>query len=308
MGIYDRDYYRNDGPGIFDSLMPSGAICRWLIGINVAVFFLQIVTSTSPSANDGWVTEGFVLDTHAVLEGQVWRLLSYAFLHATDTPFHILFNMLFLWWFGSDLEIIYGRREFLAIYLVSALCGGVAFELWGILQDRSAFCLGASGAVTTMLCLYACHFPRRVIYVFMILPMPIWLFAVFNIVQDSFILLSGQQSRVAVIVHLAGAGFALMYFYGKWSLSHGWQTLLGWKQAQSRPRLKLFDPAPQKEEPVAVSASSTASMAPVVMDEHLEAKLDAVLEKIARKGKDSLTEQEQQILKQAAEMYKRRRS
>ena len=44
MGIQDRDYYRNEGPSILDTLMPTGIVCRWLIGINVVVFILQLVT------------------------------------------------------------------------------------------------------------------------------------------------------------------------------------------------------------------------------------------------------------------------
>ena len=49
------------------------------------------------------------------------RLLSYAFLHDPGDIFHILFNMLFLWWFGSDVEDLYGPREFLSFYLTAAL-------------------------------------------------------------------------------------------------------------------------------------------------------------------------------------------
>src|SRR5437899_2781684 len=127
MGIYDRDYFRNESPSILDSLMPSGLVCRWLIGINVVVFILQKVFEnhtriqlpegmiTLPQA--GWVTEWLILDPTKVMQGQVWRLLTFAFLHAPDTLVHILFNMLFLWWFGSDVEQLYGRKEFLAIYL-----------------------------------------------------------------------------------------------------------------------------------------------------------------------------------------------
>jgi hypothetical protein len=78
-----------------------------------------------------------------------------------------------------------------------------------------------------------------------------------------------------------------------------------WKKPRARVRLKLFNPDPEREEAVAVSANSAPQAA---ADEYLEAKLDAVLEKIARSGKESLTNQEQEILRKAAEMYKRRRS
>src|SRR5262245_401598 len=101
MGIYDRDYYRNEGPGFLDSLWPSGLICRWLIGINVAIFILQMLTTSQGgdgirAGSSSWLTDWLTLDTAAVLRGEVWRLLTYAFLHASFG--HILFNMLFLWW------------------------------------------------------------------------------------------------------------------------------------------------------------------------------------------------------------------
>ncbi len=312
MGIQDRDYYRHEGPSVLDSLMPSGVVCRWLIGVNVVVWVLQMVAlNTAQLAgpdlqrSDGWVTDWFILDIHAVLRGEIWRLLSFAFLHAPDAPFHLIFNMLFLWWFGSDIEQLYGRKEFLAIYLGSALAGGLAYLAWGVARGEAHLCLGASGAVSTMLILCALHYPRRIIHVFMILPMPIWLFAILNLVQDAFIFTGVYKSTTAAVVHLAGAAFALAYY--KWQrrfteVVGGW---MWWQTPRTRARLKLYRPEPDDDEPVAVSAAVASSAS---VDEYLEAKLDAVLEKIARTGKDSLTDQEEDILKQAAAMYKRRRN
>jgi membrane associated rhomboid family serine protease len=307
MGIQDRDYYRNDGPSIFDSLMPRGLVCRWLIGINIAVFLLQLVgQSAAHGQGQGLITDWLILDTEKVWHGQVWRLVTFAFLHATEPPFfHILFNMLFLWWFGSDLEQLYGRKEFLAVYLVSALLGGAAFMLWSLAQPGTMYCLGASGAVTTLLVLCALHFPRRVIYLFAILPMPIWLFAIFNVAQDAFIFVGGHRTNIAVVVHLAGAAFAVGYFKWQGSIVEVLSGFRWWKNTPPRVRLKVFNPDLDKEEPVAVSAVSTSSAS---VDEHLEAKLDAILEKIAKSGKDSLTQKEQEVLQQAAQMYKRRRN
>jgi membrane associated rhomboid family serine protease len=303
MGIQDRDYYRNEGPSVLDSLMPSGIVCRWLIGINVAVFIVQQVAQTT--APPGWVNEWFMLDVDAVRHGQVWRLLSFAFLH--DGMMHIFFNMLFLWWFGSDVEQLYGRKEFLAIYLLSALLGGVAYEVWGLVQPTGP-CLGASGAVSTMLILCALHYPRRIIHVMALFPVPIWLFALFCVAMDVYGLF--HRTQTAVVVHLAGAAFAVAYYKWQRSITEIVSGLMWWRNRRSRPRLKLFQPDPEREEPVAVSANAnvSSSSAPVQVDEHLEAKLDAVLAKIAKSGKESLTQQEQEILQQAAQMYKRRRT
>jgi membrane associated rhomboid family serine protease len=122
MGIYDREYYRKETPSFLGSFTERGQICKYLIMVNVAFFILQIITLPQPEQriaqplSNGPFTDALQLDADAVLHGQVWRLLTYAFLHSPATFTHILFNMLFLWWFGSDVEDLYGPKEFLAIY------------------------------------------------------------------------------------------------------------------------------------------------------------------------------------------------
>lgn len=315
MGIQDRDYYRKEGPGILDALVPAGLVCRWLIGINVGVFLLQLIAEASARATQedfhaaGWVTDWFILDVRAVWHGEVWRLLTYAFLHSTDGFFlHLVFNMLFLWWFGSDLEHHYGGREFLAFYLVAAFLGGVAFEAWHLALGNFPRALGASGAVTAVLVLSAFHYPRRLIYVFLFLPVPIWAFAAFNVAKDAYQAYwetQGISSGVAVIVHLAGAAFATAYFKLQWSITRTFRGVAWWRRSRSRPRLKLFEPEVDRKEPVAVSANPLSFS---TMDEHLEAKCDALLEKIKKSGRQSLTPEEEAILKQASDMYKKRRT
>jgi membrane associated rhomboid family serine protease len=307
MGIYDRDYYRKDGPSFLGMLMPSGQVCKWLIGINVAVYIVQLATRPD-DINVGPFTDALVLDTRAVLHGQVWRLLTYAFLHSPDTIFHILFNMLFLWWFGSSLEELYGPREFALFYLASALAGGIAFTAWSTATGEPGYCLGASGAVTAALVLYACHFPHAVIYMFFFLPVPIWFFALFNVAQDAFMFLGRFKTQTAVLVHLTGAAFAVGYYWSQIRLSSifNFNVMQAWRRARARGRLKLYRPeAEAPREPVSVLAPSTP---PPPADEHFEARLDAVLAKIARTGKESLTEDERRILVQASELYKKRRT
>ena len=74
---------------------------------------------------------------------------------------HIFFNMLFLWWFGSEIEQVYGSREFLAFYLVvAAFLGGGGFPNSRGRWSRAQICSAeASGAVTAVLVLYAFHYP-----------------------------------------------------------------------------------------------------------------------------------------------------
>ncbi len=337
MGIYDRDYYRNEGPSFLGSITSTTQVCTWLIVINVAVFIVQMMdlrgafgqplaftsafdltTGLAPRAADGQAGDdvrGFGQpDGRAfhpprdepgrsgVLQGQVWRLLSYAFLHGGFA--HIFWNMLFLWWFGSDVEQIYGSREFLAFYLVSALLGGVAFvltQLAGLIGPGS--CVGASGAVTAVMVLTALHFPTRTILLFFILPVPIWLFVVYQVGKDFSTFLSGIDTEVAVTVHLGGAAFAFAYYKLQFRVLNFLPDFRAWRRQRSRPKLRVY----REEEPVAAPAPRTAAAA-ADLDEHLEAKVDAVLAKVAKHGQNSLTDNERQILLRASEVYKKKRS
>jgi membrane associated rhomboid family serine protease len=309
MGIYDRDYYRKDGPSFLGSVAEQGRVCKWLIAINVIVFVLQIVIRPAPAPwysdevtpSLGWVTDTFILDIDKVMHGQVWRLLTYAFLHEPGSLWHILFNMLFLWWFGKEVEDIYGQREFLAFYLVSAFLGGAAYLLWGLGKPPYHPCLGASGAVTACMVLFACHYPRHTILLFMFIPVPIWIFVAFQVAQDTFYFVSGLHTTTAVVVHLAGAAFGLAYYKFQFRVVNFWPQLRGWQRRRGQPRLRVYHE--ERQEPVSVAAPSTSDV-----DEHLEAKMDAVLEKVKKSGLDSLTEHERQILVRASEVYRKKRT
>jgi hypothetical protein len=178
-----------------------------------------------------------------------------------------------------------------------------AFEGDAAWAGQLMICLGASGGVTAIMVLFACHFPQRVVLVFFILPMPIWALVALAVLMDSFVLLSGQQTQTAVIVHLAGAGFGFAYYKLQWRVSPLWTWLRTWRGQRSRPRLRVFQAEDEPAEPVAVGPASASNV-----DEQLEAKLDAVLEKVARSGQASLTESEREILFRASEIYKRKRT
>jgi membrane associated rhomboid family serine protease len=319
MGIYDREYYRGDGPSFLGSFADRARTCKWLIGINVVLFLLQAVAqprnrvqyerdengeivAVQPVPQVNKFTDALELKADKVVQGQVWRLLSYAFLHDPSSIWHLVFNMLALWWFGADVEDLYGPKEFLAVYLVSAVLGGIAFTLaWLAHLSSSPNCLGASGAVIAVMVLCAIHYPTRTILLFWFVPVQIWLLVVLYVAYDAFQFVSQAETQTAVTVHLAGAGFAFLYYKANWRLVPMWNSVLAWPRQLLRPKLRIYREEPRQ--PVSVSAPSAGNV-----DEQLEAKLDAVLEKVARHGKQSLTETENQILMRASEIYKRRRS
>jgi membrane associated rhomboid family serine protease len=314
MGIYDRDYYRRDGPSFLGSFSIQGQTCKWLILINIAVYVIQLLTRVREPIGGGFFlwqagpfTDALLLDPAKVMHGEVWRLLTYAFLHSPDVWQHIVFNMLFLWWFGSDVESLYGPREFLAFYLGAALAGGVIYQLVAMFQGDHGQCLGASGAVTAVMVLCALHFPNRMILLFFILPVPIWAFVIFQVAQDAFIFVGGVKTGTAVTVHLGGAAFGFLYYKMHWRLTGLMPSLRSWKARGVRPRLRVYHGAEDGSQPATVHVAAPPPAQPEV-DEHFEAKLDAVLAKVARTGQASLNDTEKQILLRASEVYKKRRS
>ncbi|HEV3204098.1 MAG TPA: rhomboid family intramembrane serine protease, partial [Gemmataceae bacterium] len=207
MGIYDREYYRRDKTSFLGSIADRGNVCKWLILINGICFVIQLVTIPPRHQGYGPFTEALWLVPQKVLDGEIWRLLTHAFLHAPDSWTHIIFNMLFLWWLGRDVEDIYGSREFLAFYLVAAVLAGLAFLGWGLAQRSNAPALGASGAVTAVMVVCACHYPNRQFLFSFFIPIPLWLLVIINVLQDTFVFVSQTKTTVAVAAHLDGAAF-----------------------------------------------------------------------------------------------------
>ncbi len=309
MGVNDRDYIRKDGPSFLGSFIERGTVCKWLVGVNVVVFLLQIITATQ---NSDPVTSALELNVSDVMHGQVWRLLTYAFLHDPNYIWHIVFNMLLLWFFGRDVEDLYGPREFLAFYLAAAFLGGVAFCAAypiGFNGGPAGYlALGASGAVTAVLVLCAIHFPRRIVYVMMLLPVPIWLFVIGSVAIDLYIMLSRQNTGVAVSIHVGGAAFAFLYHRFHWRidglLQRFWPNVQYWRKRATGPRLRVYREEPPAREPV----RATAAVAPGVDEDRIKAEMDAVLEKISRVGRENLTPDELEVLRRASEILRRRRT
>src|SRR6185295_16811627 len=140
-----------------------------LIGANVLVFFAQLVKPV--------LTTTLGLEPSAVVEHlRFWQLVTYMFLHGGVS--HILFNMLALWMFGTELERIWGTRYFLKYYFVTGVGAAILTILFSLLPFEFAFALrgaiiiGASGAIYGLLLAYALYFPDRPIYMYLLFPIP----------------------------------------------------------------------------------------------------------------------------------------
>src|SRR5262249_2185013 len=116
-----------------------------------------------------------LVPSKVIQQGQVWRLITHAFCHDRYGLWHILLNMLALYWFGVTLEIMFGRREFAVFYFAGILAAAftnIALDLY-LGNDTPA--IGASGAVMAVMMLYTWHFPHSVLYVCWVIPMEMWM-------------------------------------------------------------------------------------------------------------------------------------
>jgi membrane associated rhomboid family serine protease len=304
MGIYDREYYRDERSSFLGSLNRQGQVWKSLIFVNVVLFVLQLLTAERGGV-DGSVTEALVVKTDAVLHGQVWRLLTGAFVHSADWK-HILFNMLILWWAGSEVEGIYGPREFLAFYLTAAVFSSCAFVIWDVLSGSGHSAMyGASGAVNACLLLFALHFPTRTVLLFFVLPVPVLVLALVYVTFDAFGALGHRPGEnIAFAAHLGGALFGFLYYKLHWRITNLLPSRRLLSIGRPHPRLRVYRGEAQSREPERVAAPAGPLPASETI---LEAELDAVLAKVARDGKGSLSEREQQVLMRASEIYRNRR-
>jgi rhomboid family protein len=310
MGIYDRDYYREDQRWSNPFARSQGTV--FLCLLYLFMFIAQVATQQDglprfpPPA--GGLTEALQLDVNKVLQGEVWRVISYALVHQPWNVFHLIFTIGFLAWIGHQVEDLYGSKEYLAFFFLTTLLGGIAYTIVAAFMANPPPLLGPSGAVTAVLILFALHYPTRRMFYF-----PIWVIVAFYALMDIAGLAGGHANPAAVAVHLAGAGFAFLYHTYTLRVLNWLPSGRGSGQTVRRvPRPKVRVQEKREPEPAAATSAAAGAQGAAVssgpgVNEHLEAKLDEVLAKVAKHGKESLTEVEREILLKASEIYKKRR-
>jgi membrane associated rhomboid family serine protease len=282
MGIYDREYYREDEAGRFG----ARSMVLNLVLINVGIYVAELFLGNNffGASLESWLSLKPDLFSHP---WHFYQLVTYGFVHDPDDLRHIVFNMLFLWFAGRDVEGIYGPKEFLRIYLTAIILAGLVYVIAAPLTHSFVPVLGASGGIMAILALYALHFPRRTILFMFVIPLPAWVVFLIFFISD----VSGAirpTDNTAHVAHVAGAVFGFIYYRSGWNLGRwipsGWK----WSGLRPRPKLRVHEPD---------------------VDEHdLKRQMDEILRKITRTGEESLTRQERRILEEASRRFRRRQT
>tara|TARA_B100001964_G_scaffold92583_1_gene103902 strand:+ start:382 stop:1254 length:873 start_codon:yes stop_codon:yes gene_type:complete len=287
-----KDSYNKLGPGFGLSI---GS--RWtraimiLIIVNVSVFVVQLLFSTISSqwggitdidgvvpqlalGPDQFTTMFWLYQPLAIGKLWLWQFVTYMFLHSVSSPWHIIFNMLVLWMFGSQVERAMGTRKFLTMYFTAGIFAGIFCCLF----TPNSPIIGASGAIFAIEIAFAMFFPNTTV-VFYVFPIKakylVMIFAGITVISC----IMPTSGSIAHFAHLGGLvyGFLFIRYESKFS-----SFLLSWQNQQQKKEC-------QKEE-------------------NIKRQVDALLDKVNQGGMKSLTRRERYFLRSASKRYRKSRS
>jgi len=187
------------GPG------PMTPAVKAIIFANIALFVLSLFFQQQLNSYFGLIPQ-------AVVErGWLWQVGTYLFLHAD--AWHILFNMLGVWMFGTELERVWGTQAFAKYYAVTGVGAGIVavaaafLPIPALAASYTSVTIGASGALFGLLLAYAMRWPERPILLILI-PVPAKYFVM---IYGALALLSVNNPRVSAAAHLGGLLVGYLY-------------------------------------------------------------------------------------------------
>lgn len=256
----------------------SGTMTIRLVMINIGVFSgiqiinalerLQVFDFAGGSSDQYFSQFWFALPVSGLsILFKPWTLLSSLFAHFS--LWHLFGNLLFLYFAGNTYEQFFGRKRLLKLYLLGGLAGNLseilAQFIFPALQDSSFSVVGASGAIMAIFIALAVSQPHLKVQLFGIFPLRIYMIAIFFFLKD--LTGVGTEDQVAHFAHLGGA------LYGLWSVR------------QLKPKMKVKKGGrPMTDEQYRANKQ-------VRQD-----RLDAILDKISKRGYDVLTKEEKDFL------------
>jgi len=274
-------------------ILRSGSKLNLLIGINIAVFLAVNI----PAVIERLFFESNFIASHLndylslpaylpKLLTRFWTPFTYMFMHAG--VLHILFNMLWLYWFGQIFEEYVGKKRTLGLYIMGGLAGALLFVLAfntipAFTHANAAYLsvmVGASASVMAIIVATATLLPDYTISLIFIGPVRLKWLALFFVIID-FLGITGLNAG-GEMSHLGGALLGYVYIR---QLQNGndWIGNID-KLFRGRPKLKI----------VAKNTSKNPSALPRQED------VDVILDKISKSGYDSLSKQEKEILFRAS--------
>jgi membrane associated rhomboid family serine protease len=274
MGYQDRGY-SSRGSGGFGGFMLTPWVKRLMIA-NTAVYLVSLVLP-------GIVSLLALQPASALI--RPWTLFTYMFVHGGF--WHLILNMLVLFFFGPSLEERWGGREFIKYYIICGL-GGAALAFPFALHGHV---LGASGAMYGVMLAFAMNWPDMPIYVYAIFPVKakylIGILFAFSLIST----LQPSGDATAHFAHLGGivAGFIYLKLDFR-----GANTFKKLKRMVNKPKLTVVSTTPPEQKPRARNRR----------DDRILDDVDKVLDKISTQGMASLTPEERKLLDEVSRKYR----
>lgn len=286
---------------IKNTFSPTGKMVSRLIVINIVLFLVLRVTDLIAflSASDFTIQSlisypYFILALPSGLSNLLthpWTLITYGFTHFE--LFHLVFNMLWLFWIGSILTEYLGNKKILPVYMMGSWFGGALYILFynifpyfSNVVDQSS-CIGASAGIMAIILAAAVLLPDYSIIIF-IWPIRLkWLAAIF--VGIDIISISFDGNPGGHIAHLGGALFGYIYIA---SYRNGTDLSL-WFNNVADSIISVL--SGRKKMKVTYSSTSSRSYERK-KDIDKQKKIDSILDKISKSGYESLSAEEKEIL------------
>ncbi len=266
----------------------SRSIVEKIIVINIILFVLTYLFNTFSflfKVDENLIIEWFSLQPEFdILLYKPWTIVSYGFLHIGF--FHILFNLLVLFYFGNLFIDFFKSKQFLAYYFLGIISGGLIYMLsynyLPGLKTQQTLLVGASAGVTAIVIGIASHIPNYALRFRFIGSIKLSYIAIALVLFDVVQIPNGNAGG-----HLAHLGGALLGFVMTRYLNQG-SGLIAWTDQLFRPKEKR----PLKT----VYKSDKKTYRPAGNKSNDQAKIDEILDKISKSGYDTLTKEEKDFL------------
>jgi membrane associated rhomboid family serine protease len=241
MGIYDRDYYRESPSRGFFGGFRLWSVNSWIIIINIAVFVINnLLTASSPDPSGYYQIVqhpiyqlGYFSVVKGVFDFQVWRFITFQFLHAGFK--HILYNMIALFFFGPLIEGYLGSRRYAVFYLICGIAGPLMYiVMWMahiLITGPAVPMIGASAGIFGVLIAAALVAPDATVLVYFVLPVKLRTVAWVMLGIAAWSVLTNQLNSGGEVAHLGGAAAG-------WALIKN-QQLLNFADFRRGPRMRI---------------------------------------------------------------------
>jgi membrane associated rhomboid family serine protease len=255
MGSNPR-YPRYHGSRIRWGDMFTPAIRNIIIACTAVLFLQTLLKDFFAIEETIWFQLQFGLVPLAVTHlFRIWQPFTYLFLH--EGIWHLFFNMLFLYFFGVDLERAWGTRRFYIYYFIAGIGAGLTTVLvktllhaFGMNVSLTIPTIGASGAIYGVLVAAAIMFPDRQVWLFPFpITVPMKLLVTGSIVIEFFLSLEMNGDRIGHVTHLGGALVGYLYLRRGLFLYRVRNDYQDWKRRRARRKFEVYMRDHKKDPP-----------------------------------------------------------